>query len=86
MYNQIEKQRQLLEGDANRTLLFFRKMAVKDPLLYVRYEQDADGSLRQLFWADGRSQIDYLVFGDVMTFFATYARINISVHWLSFPG
>ena len=57
MYNQIEQQWQLLKGDADGALLFFRKMAIKDPLLDVRYKEDVDGSLRQLFWANGRSQL-----------------------------
>ena len=46
-------------------------MALKDPCLYFKHVQGLDGSLLKLFWCDGISQLDYRLFGDMITFDAT---------------
>ena len=86
MYNQIGKQCQLFEGDANGALLCFRKISIKDLLLYIRHEEDSEGALRHPFWVDKRIQIDYAVFRDVLLLMQHMARINISVYQLSSLG
>ncbi|XP_015939870.1 protein FAR-RED IMPAIRED RESPONSE 1-like [Arachis duranensis] len=47
---------------------------VEDPYLYYEHIVDVKGVLQALFWCDGRSQLDYEVFGDVLAFDATYKK------------
>ncbi|XP_020972750.1 protein FAR1-RELATED SEQUENCE 5-like [Arachis ipaensis] len=46
----------------------------EDTNLYYEHIVDAKRVLRALFWCDGRSQLDYEVFGDVLAFDATYKK------------
>jgi hypothetical protein len=45
-----------------------------DPSLFWKHTVDKEGRLEHLFWCDGRSQIDYKLFGDVLAFDATYKK------------
>ncbi|RYR50423.1 hypothetical protein Ahy_A07g037028 isoform B [Arachis hypogaea] len=70
MYNQIEKQKQLMESDVTETLKYLKN-----------YKVDNNGVFRHLIWMDGKSRVDFEVFGDVMAFDATYKKKNTSFHW-----
>jgi hypothetical protein len=47
---------------------------------------NADGTLQHLFWCDGVSRMDYLVFDDVLAFDATYRKIKYSTSLVIFSG
>ncbi|XP_025670587.1 protein FAR1-RELATED SEQUENCE 5-like [Arachis hypogaea] len=68
--------KQLREGglDAESCLRYLRECKTNDPALYYKEVVDGEGVLQHLFWCDGTSQIDYQVFGDVVTFDATYKK------------
>lgn len=43
-----------------------------DPEFKLEYRTDSKNHLTQLFWADGFGRRNYEVFGDVISFDATY--------------
>ena len=86
MYNKKAKERRQVAGDAKAAMLFLKDVAKKDPWLFCRDEVDDDGALRHLFWCDGRSQLDYMVFGDVIAFDATYKKNKYKLPLVIFSG
>ncbi|KAF1881068.1 hypothetical protein Lal_00023100 [Lupinus albus] len=79
MYNQIQRQRIIGNGDAESALQYLKEQSKSDSAMYWRHSVDEEGKLQQLFWADGCSIFDYSIFGDVLAFDATYGRIIIKV-------
>ncbi|XP_016164687.1 protein FAR1-RELATED SEQUENCE 5-like [Arachis ipaensis] len=59
---------------------------LKDPQLYFKACHDSRGLVRNLFWSDGISQLDYRLFGDVITFDATYKKNKYSCPLVIFSG
>ncbi|XP_016178540.1 protein FAR1-RELATED SEQUENCE 5-like [Arachis ipaensis] len=86
MYNKIAKQRCQLPGDAYAALKYLEDQATNDPSLYFNHHMDADGTLRNLFWCDGLSRIDYSLFGDVLAFDATDKRNKYMCPLVVFSG
>ncbi|KAK7288512.1 hypothetical protein RIF29_01973 [Crotalaria pallida] len=56
MYNRVQKERKLLNGDANVALKYLRQMASIDPGMYWKHEVDEEGRLLNLFWTTSRSE------------------------------
>ncbi|XLR43818.1 protein FAR1-RELATED SEQUENCE 5-like [Arachis hypogaea] len=86
MYNQIEKQRQLMESDVTETLKYLKKRKKLDPKFYWSYEVDNNSVFRHLIWMDGKSRVDFEVFGDVMAFDATYKKNKYKFPLVVFSG
>ncbi|XP_057733901.1 protein FAR1-RELATED SEQUENCE 5-like [Arachis stenosperma] len=86
MYNEIARQRHQIPGDAARVLKKLEDMRLKDPQLYFKACHDSRGLLRNLFWSDGISQLDYRLFGDVIAFDATYKNNKYSCPLVIFSG
>ncbi|XP_016206838.1 protein FAR1-RELATED SEQUENCE 5-like [Arachis ipaensis] len=78
MYNEIARQRRQVPGDAAQVLKKLEDMQLKDPQLYFNACYDSRDLLRNLFWSDGISQLDYQLFGDVIAFDATYKKNKYS--------
>ncbi|XP_020245169.1 protein FAR1-RELATED SEQUENCE 5-like [Asparagus officinalis] len=57
-----------------------------DPEFYFSIELDQTGTLRSVFWADGRSISSYLSFGDVVVFDVTYKTNHLSLPFAPFTG
>ncbi|RYR26757.1 hypothetical protein Ahy_B02g061060 isoform J [Arachis hypogaea] len=74
MYNEIARRRRHVLGDAREALRYLKNQKAEDTNLYYEHIVNAKGVLRALFWCDGRSQLDYEVFGDVLAFDATYKK------------
>ncbi|KAJ1430900.1 Zinc finger, SWIM-type [Sesbania bispinosa] len=51
---------------------YLHDLGVNDPLMFTHHTIDPDNRLEHLFWCDGKIQLDYKVFGDVLAFDATY--------------
>ncbi|KAF1892240.1 hypothetical protein Lal_00036601 [Lupinus albus] len=81
MYNQIQKQRRIGNGDAKSALQYLKKQSKSDFAIV-----DEESKLQQLFWADGCSIFDYSIFGDVLTFDATYGRNKYKFPVVIFSG
>ncbi|KAL7265415.1 hypothetical protein ACSBR1_003232 [Camellia fascicularis] len=69
---QAECKVQLAEGDAEGALGYLSAKLDADPLFFFKYNVDKDNRLDKIFWADGRSRMDYAAFGDVLVFDTTY--------------
>ncbi|XP_057451919.1 protein FAR1-RELATED SEQUENCE 5-like [Lotus japonicus] len=74
MFNELDKQRRNELPDARGALSYLRSLKTTDSDMYWRHIANENGRLQHLFWADGHSQKDYKLFGDVIAFDATYRR------------
>ncbi|KAL7192147.1 hypothetical protein ACSBR2_024069 [Camellia fascicularis] len=74
LHNQFQAERkvQLAERDAEGALGYLSAKLYADPLFFFKYNVDKDNRLDKIFWADGRSWMDYAAFGDVLVFDTTY--------------
>ncbi|KAF1873789.1 hypothetical protein Lal_00029495 [Lupinus albus] len=86
MYNQIQRQRIIGNGDAESALQSLKEQSKSDSAMYWRHSVDEEGKLQQLFWADGCSIFDYSIFGDVLAFDATYGRNKYKFPVVIFSG
>ncbi|KAF1864606.1 hypothetical protein Lal_00039236 [Lupinus albus] len=86
MYNQIQKQRRIGNGDAEAALQYLKEQSKSDSAMYWRHSVDEEGKLQQLFWADGCSIFDYSIFGDVLAFDGTYGRNKYKFSVVIFSG
>ncbi|XP_016177630.1 protein FAR1-RELATED SEQUENCE 5-like [Arachis ipaensis] len=86
MYNEVRKQRSLQNGDVNAAVRYLEGVARVDNRMYWRYTLGQDNNMCDLFWSDGRSQLDYGIFGDVLAFDATYGRNKYNLLVVVFSG
>ncbi|XP_055959717.1 protein FAR1-RELATED SEQUENCE 5-like [Mercurialis annua] len=72
-YISAKRRTEMIRGDGHAIMEYFHKMQLQDPSCFylVRFD-DADNFILNVFWADGRSIIDYQHFGDVICFDTTY--------------
>ncbi|XP_022685196.1 protein FAR1-RELATED SEQUENCE 5-like [Setaria italica] len=76
-----------VEGsDVEFVLNHMRQMQEKDPEFFFTFSVDAQGRLKNLFWSDAQSQIDYGVFGDVVVFDSTYRVNRYNLPFVPFIG
>ncbi|KAF1885823.1 hypothetical protein Lal_00042696 [Lupinus albus] len=81
MYNQIQRQRRIGNGDEESALQYLKEQSKSDSAIV-----DEEGKLQQSFWADGCSIFYYLIFGDVLAFDATYGRNKYKFLVVIFSG
>ncbi|XP_057426203.1 protein FAR1-RELATED SEQUENCE 5-like [Lotus japonicus] len=74
MLNQMTKQKQKEQFDAKVVLVYLKGLASSDAGMFWAHNVDEQGNLKQLFWADGISRMDFQVFGKVLAFDATYRK------------
>ncbi|XP_057760804.1 protein FAR1-RELATED SEQUENCE 5-like [Arachis stenosperma] len=74
LYNYVHSQRvaQINDGDAAVTISYLEGKANTDMMTVARYTKTGEDRLGSLLWADGQMMVDYRLFGDVLTFDATY--------------
>jgi hypothetical protein len=88
LYNYFGKKTivDIKDGDVVASLSYLRGKAGLDPMLYAKYTIGSNGKLKRLFWADGRSRNDFLCFGDVIAFDATYKKNKYNFPLVIFSG
>ncbi|KAK2969824.1 hypothetical protein RJ640_023553 [Escallonia rubra] len=64
----------------------FQEKAVSDGAHFFAMDLASDGSLRSVFWSDGRSREAYLQFGDVLMFGVTYKTNKFRMPFAPFIG
>ncbi|KAL4374044.1 hypothetical protein AHAS_Ahas05G0142400 [Arachis hypogaea] len=76
MYNLITQHRKkkVKGGDANAAIRYLRGNAGNDSYFFGKYTLSNENRLKNLFWANGTSRIDYECFGEVLTFDSAYNR------------
>uniref|UniRef100_A0A803N9J5 Protein FAR1-RELATED SEQUENCE n=1 Tax=Chenopodium quinoa TaxID=63459 RepID=A0A803N9J5_CHEQI len=74
MINAVHVQRRLIlfQGDALAVEQHFIKMTEEDPNFYSAIQQDQEGKLLNVFWADARGRAMYRDFGDIGSFDTTF--------------
>ncbi|CAN6443987.1 unnamed protein product [Victoria cruziana] len=83
---QTRKHLKLKEGDAIAIQWFFKHMQSTNRGFYYLMDFDAEGRLRNVFWADVKSRAAYEYFGDVITFDTTYLIDGYEIPLVSFVG
>jgi zinc finger SWIM domain-containing protein 3 len=63
----------LICGEADSLLKYFQEQINKNSLFHYAVQLDADEKMTNIFWADARMIVDYVYFGDVMTFNTTFS-------------
>ena len=63
LYNYLSRRKldMIKDGDARSSLSFLQGKADNGGMFFSRYNTVDDGSLKNLFWADGRSIMDFSV-------------------------
>lgn len=73
-------------SDACGAVKYLRDLCTKDPRMFVRHCFDNDRRLECLLWCDGESRMNYEIFGDVLTFDATYRKNKYNCPFVVFLG
>ncbi|KAL6620300.1 hypothetical protein ACP70R_035439 [Stipagrostis hirtigluma subsp. patula] len=88
LYNffaRMKKER--VEGsDAEYVLNFMREKQDHDLEFFFKYSVDDEGRLKNIFWSDAQSQLDYGAFGDVVVFDSTYRVNRYNLPFVPFVG
>ncbi|XP_038706379.1 protein FAR1-RELATED SEQUENCE 5-like [Tripterygium wilfordii] len=71
-YLRSKRERDMILGDLGCILYYFDDQKKKDSTFYYSQQLDCDDLVTNIFWADARMIVDYVAFGDVITFDTTY--------------
>ncbi|XP_038688782.1 protein FAR1-RELATED SEQUENCE 9-like [Tripterygium wilfordii] len=71
-YLRSKRKRDMILGDLGCILYYFDDRKKKDSTFYYSQQLDCDDLVTNIFWADARMIVDYVAFGDVITFDTTY--------------
>ncbi|KAG6703132.1 hypothetical protein I3842_07G068700 [Carya illinoinensis] len=87
-HNYTDKARHLRLGAGGAGALrdYFMRMQYKNNGFFALMNLDDDGRLKNVFWADPRSQAAYQYFGDVVTFDTTYLTNKYGMPFAPFVG
>lgn len=66
---------EIMPGDSQSLVSLFKERAAQDTMFFWDIQLDNEGKLKNFFWRDGRSRLDYDCFGDVLIFDSTH-RVN----------
>ncbi|XP_056688725.1 protein FAR1-RELATED SEQUENCE 5-like [Spinacia oleracea] len=86
--NLISKTRSLSlqQGDFVAMRRHFYEMILSNSNFFYMYDTNEDSSLRNVFWADGRSRSAYKDFGDILSFDTTYISNRYKMPFSPFIG
>ncbi|XP_022013968.1 protein FAR1-RELATED SEQUENCE 5-like [Helianthus annuus] len=76
----------IAEYDADMVIKRLRRKKEFMPNFSMEYLTTDDGILRALFWADGDTKRNFHMFGDVVSFDATYHRNKYNMMFVPFTG
>ncbi|EOY25575.1 FAR1-related sequence 5-like protein [Theobroma cacao] len=87
-YNRMAAKRhaKVNDGDVQATLLYFGVKKEIDNGFYMKHTTYDDNKLKNLFWADSISRLDYACFGDVLAYDTTYKKNTFNLPLLVFIG
>ncbi|XP_057432376.1 protein FAR1-RELATED SEQUENCE 7-like [Lotus japonicus] len=77
--NHLDKERRqrVQNSDSVATLSYLQAKADNDHLYYFKFSKTDDGNMKDLFWCDEVSRLDYNAFRDVIVFDSTYRKNNL---------
>ncbi|XP_045801013.1 protein FAR1-RELATED SEQUENCE 5-like [Trifolium pratense] len=70
------RSKEMMRGEATVIQEFFRNEAMSKPSFYYDMQVDAAEDIASIFWEDGIMQLDYSLFGDVISFVTMYRTNN----------
>jgi zinc finger SWIM domain-containing protein 3 len=70
------RQKEMVVREATIIEEFFKNETLSKPSFYYDIQVDATEDISSIFWADGIMQLDYSLFGDVISFDTTYRTNN----------
>lgn len=79
-------QKSMVKGDAGAVLEYLQKMQVENPLFYYAVRINESDNMSGFFWADAKSMMDYIYFGDVVCFDTTYKTSDYGRPLILFLG
>ncbi|KAF2932881.1 hypothetical protein DAI22_04g033500 [Oryza sativa Japonica Group] len=72
--------------DAEDMLKYLTRKQEEDPEFFFKYTTDEEGRLRNVFWADAESGLNYAAFGGVVIFDSTYRVNKYNLPFIPFIG
>lgn len=86
--HQFDKGRHLSldEGDAQFILEYFKHVKKENPNFFYAIDLNEEQCLRNLFWVDAKSRVDYNSFSDVVSFDSCYIKSNDRMPFAPFVG
>ena len=67
-YLKSKRQRELAFGQAGSTLKYFHEKVIENPSFQYALQLDCEEHITNIFWADAKMVLDYVHFGDIVTF------------------
>ena len=64
----------------------FKHRQAEDPMFFYSVQVDQENRMTNFFWRDGRSNLDYDCFGDVVVFDTTYQKSEHNMIYAPFVG
>ncbi|XP_042477748.1 protein FAR1-RELATED SEQUENCE 1-like [Macadamia integrifolia] len=77
---------ELKDGDIKVVLEYLENKHLEDPMFYHSVQVDQEDKMTNFFWVDARSVQDYVCFGDVVCFDATYKTNKYGRPFAPFVG
>jgi zinc finger SWIM domain-containing protein 3 len=71
-YLRSKRMNAMLLGDGGAIMQYLQNCIKEDPQFYCNVQLDEEDMITNIFWANGRSLMDYACFGDVVCFDTTY--------------
>lgn len=85
-YLRTKRQQDIALGDAGALMQYLQERQKKDPSFFHAEQLDNDDQITNIFWADGKSLLDYEYFGDVVCFDTTYKTNSYGRPFAIFVG
>ncbi|KAF7801264.1 protein FAR1-RELATED SEQUENCE 5-like [Senna tora] len=67
-----KRTKEMKEGEAYTLLHYFQSRQSENPSFFYDIQLDAEDQITNIFWADAEMVVDYVCFGDVVSFDTTY--------------
>ncbi|XP_073358034.1 protein FAR1-RELATED SEQUENCE 5-like [Aegilops tauschii subsp. strangulata] len=69
---QVEREKRR-NTDIEHTMNYIEKLQVDKPGFVFKAQRDSSNAILSLFWTNSRSRLDYLLFGDIISFDTTFS-------------
>jgi zinc finger SWIM domain-containing protein 3 len=82
-----ERRKYLESNDVQTLMEYLKNKQVEDPsFFYVVQLDDDDGTIMNIFWADGQAIMDCSVFGDAISFDTTFSTNKFKMSFAPLIG
>ncbi|OQU90898.1 hypothetical protein SORBI_3001G070600 [Sorghum bicolor] len=85
-YTRTKRMKDMQLGDTQAICEYLHRMKGENPSFFYAIQVDEDDQFTNVFWADGKSIMDYNYFGDVVCVDTRYCTSDYGRHLLLFTG